>query len=152
MSQKNHEQLYQQVILDHHRAPRNFQELSDYTHTAEGFNPLCGDHYSIYMIVNQDNKIEKISFTGDGCAISKASSSIMTTFLQNKTTTEVETSIKIFENFIMGKDTLSQSEINWGSLIAFSGIKNYPSRVKCAILSWKTVKGALLNQNTVSTE
>lgn len=154
------DELYQQVILEHNKNPRNFKELKPCSHHAEGYNPLCGDHLNVYLRVNENNIIEEVSFQGDGCAISKASASMMTTALKGKTTDEAKILFDEFRKLVMHEEK-SQAPSDGsahhhvpllGKLSVFSGIWKYPSRVKCAILSWHTMKGALDQQKVVSTE
>ncbi|HBR15879.1 MAG TPA: SUF system NifU family Fe-S cluster assembly protein [Candidatus Omnitrophica bacterium] len=145
-------ELYQQVILEHNKKPRNFKKLENATHSAEGYNPLCGDHLMVYLHVNNAQTIEDISFEGDGCAISKASASMMTSTLKGM---KIEDAQKLFEQFhrlVTGELDPGQEENTLGKLAVFSGIWHFPARVKCAILSWHTMKGALEHQQTVSTE
>lgn len=143
--------LYQEMILDHHKNPRNYKVLSDADHKAEGFNPLCGDECSVTLKLKGD-VVEDIGFQGSGCAISKASTSVMTTCVKGKTKGEIE---KIFENFHhMVCGTLDPSQVEgMGKLAVFSGVSEFPARVKCASLAWHTLKAALENKNDkVSTE
>ncbi len=145
-------ELYQQVIIEHNKNPRNFRKIEKASHSAEGYNPLCGDHLTIYMQVNDKNIIEDVSFVGDGCAISRASASMMTTALKGKS---LEESKKIFEQFhklITGKLKLEQEPSILGKLTIFSTLWHFPARVKCASLSWHTMNGALDKKETISTE
>jgi nitrogen fixation NifU-like protein len=143
--------LYQQVILDHNKNPRNFGPLEHATHTAEGLNPLCGDHITIALQMNGDI-IEKVNFQGSGCAISKSSASIMTTLLKGKT---VEQANDIFQEFhdviTAGMDEVIDEE-KLGKLAVFAGVREFPARVKCASLAWHTLQSALAGKQTVSTE
>jgi len=150
MTQHN-EDLYQQVILEHNKRPRNFVKLDPCTHHAEGYNPLCGDHLNVYARVSADGIVEAVSFTGDGCAISKASASMMTAALKGK---KVDEAKELFEEFrkLVTKELDPDQPNHLGKLTVFSGIWKYPSRVKCAILAWHTMKGALDKETTVSTE
>ena len=133
--------LYQQLILDHNQNPKNFYILKDATHTANGFNPLCGDQIKIFLKIN-GNIIEKISFQGEGCAISKASASIMTTMLINKKINKAQNMFEIFHLLItQGKVDDKNNKLD--KLIVLGGIYKYPSRVKCASLAWHTFQGAL---------
>ncbi len=152
MSQSQRDELYQQVILEHNRKPKNFHKLNPYTNYAEGFNPLCGDHFHVYLNINDDGMIEEISFEGEGCAISKSSSSMMTTFLTGKHIDEVKPLLEEFQQLITGKLNPEIDEHHLGKLAIFSGVQKYPSRVKCAILSWHAIKGALDNQQLINTE
>ena len=146
------EELYQQTILEHNRSPRNFKKLEGATHVAEGYNPLCGDHLWIYMKVNLQNVIEELSFEGTGCAISKASASMMTTSLKGKTIEEARVLFDEFHKLVIGQLKPDSQPNHLDKLAVFSGIWQYPSRVKCAILSWHTMNGAIDNKKAVSTE
>lgn len=144
--------LYQQVILDHNRSPKNFCEMQDPTVKAEGYNPLCGDHLWIYVKTNAEGRIEDLSFQGSGCAISKASASMMTVSLKGKSREEADLIFKEFHGLICGELEPEKSQ-HLGKLKIFAGICRYPSRVKCAGLAWHTVHDALNGQNkVVSTE
>ncbi len=148
----NRAELYQQVILEHHHKPRNFGEMKDATHDAEGYNPLCGDHLHVYLHVNDQNIIDNVSFAGDGCAISRASASMMTAAIKGKPVKEIETLFEEFHKLILGKLDPEKESNHLGKLAIFSGIWQYPSRVKCASLSWHTMNGALDKTKTISTE
>ena len=145
-------ELYQQVILDHNKKPRNYGSLDEATHKAEGYNPLCGDHLHVHLKLTADGLIEKICFEGEGCAISKASASMMTGFLKGKTESEASLIIDEFKRMVRGELNPESQENSLGRLKIFSGIWKYPSRVKCAILAWHAASGALENQETVTTE
>lgn len=132
--------LYQEVILDHNRQPRNFHAMKDADHRAEGFNPLCGDRCTVYLKI-ADGVIQDVSFEGSGCAISKASNSIMTTVVKGKTPTETDRLFEIFHNMVTGKGQAAGEDI--GKLQVFAGVSEFPSRVKCASLAWHTLKAAL---------
>lgn len=143
-------ELYQEVILDHNKNPRNYHTMPDATHSAEGDNPLCGDHYHVYLKV-KDGVVEDVSFEGEGCAISKASASLMSTVLKGKTIEEAE---KLFTSFhdLVTTDVEPDLE-SLGKLAVFSGVRDFPIRVKCASLSWHTMHAALQTQTaTVTTE
>ena len=140
--------LYQQLIIDHNQNPKNFFKIKNFTHFAEGQNPLCGDEINIYLI-EKNNIIENISFTGSGCAISKASASIMTNTLKKMKTNEAK---KLFDKFHTLATTGAINE-DLGKLSVLAGVYKYPSRVKCATLAWHTFNGALLkSKNTIITE
>jgi nitrogen fixation NifU-like protein len=140
-------ELYQEMILHHSRQPRHYGKLESHTHVAEGDNPLCGDHYHVYLSVTPDGVISDASFEGSGCAISKASSSLMTDAIIGKSRDDV---LQLFEQF---RDLVTNgNEKPLGKLGAFAGIWKYPSRVKCAILCWHAVRSALCDGTTVSTE
>lgn len=148
-------ELYKDLILDHNRSPRNFKKLKNYNHKAEGFNPLCGDHYNLYLNL-ENNIIKDISFEGNGCAISKASASIMTSILKGKTQEEAEVLFKKFHKLLTSKIGEKQDIGGLGKLEAFAGVRDYPVRVKCASLAWHTMKAALNEkagkEKTVTTE
>jgi len=148
------QELYQQVILSHNRTPKNFGKPSEATHSTEGYNPLCGDHYNVYLQLGDDEKIKGVYFEGSGCAISKASASIMTQKLQGMSKEQAAELIALFNELILGnkKELTEEEEQLLGELTLFTNIWKYPSRVKCALLSWHAVKGALGGEQTVSTE
>jgi nitrogen fixation NifU-like protein len=145
-------ELYQQVILDHNKAPRNFRKIENPSFFAEGFNPLCGDNINIYLKFDNDT-ISDISFQGSGCAISKASASLMTAMLKGKTKDEA---LKIFHRFHdLVTDKLGDNPDieDLGKLAVFAGVREFPARVKCASLAWHTMMNALEGkQDKVSTE
>ncbi|MCA9402088.1 MAG: SUF system NifU family Fe-S cluster assembly protein [Candidatus Omnitrophica bacterium] len=148
----NQRELYQQVILEHNKKPRNFKKLDPHTHMAEGYNPLCGDHLSVYLQVDEKDIIQEVTFIGDGCAISKASASMMTTNLKGKSVDEAKTIFEQFHQLLLGKLDPKKDAHSLGHLAIFSGIWHFPARVKCASLSWHTLKGALEKKKTISTE
>ncbi len=145
-------ELYQQVILDHNKSPRNFKRLEAANRTAEGYNPLCGDKIDIFLDV-ENGIVKDISFLGSGCAISKASASLMSIVVKGK---YVEETKKIFEKFhdlITGKLDEDESIEELGKLAVLAGVKEFPIRVKCASLAWHTMLSALKNgDKTVTTE
>jgi len=143
--------LYQELILDHGRRPRNFKRLDGATRSAEGYNPLCGDKVKIYVKMDGD-VLEDISFEGAGCAISTASASIMTETLKGKTLEEADELFHAFHDLVTGKQAqLDAPEL--GKLAVFSGVSEFPIRVKCATLSWHALRAALNGQGeAVSTE
>lgn len=141
--------LYQEVILEHSKRPRNYHALASANHKAEGFNPLCGDHFTVYIDVDGDI-IKDIGFEGTGCAISKASASMMTQILKGKTTAQAEDAFSKFHALVTGKPS-NQAEL--GKLAVFAGVSEFPVRVKCASLAWHTLHAALQGtQEPVSTE
>lgn len=146
-------ELYQEVILDHNKNPRNFRKMPDATKQVEGYNPLCGDHYTIFVKVNGD-VIQDVSFEGSGCAISKASASVMSSLLKGKTKREAGAMFDDFHNLVTGKLKAEEHLETLGKLAAFAGVSEFPARVKCASLAWHTLHAALAEQNaaTVSTE
>jgi nitrogen fixation protein NifU and related proteins len=142
--------LYQDIILEHSKRPRNYGPLEAANRSAEGFNPLCGDHFTIYLDV-EDGRIRNISFQGSGCAISKASASMMTQALKGKRTEEAEELFNKFHQVVTGRD--SAETVDLGKLAAFSGVSEFPVRVKCATLAWHALHAALQGeQHAVSTE
>ena len=143
-------ELYQEVILDHNKSPRNFHKLDHSNHQAEGYNPLCGDKLTVYLKTDGD-QISDISFEGSGCAISKASASIMTSFLKGKSVHEAEDVFEKFHKMVTGEVGLS-ADPALEKLGIFAGVAEFPSRVKCATLAWHTMKSALEGGKTVSTE
>ena len=143
--------LYQDIIVDHNRSPRNFRKINKAHCMLEGFNPLCGDRLTLYLILN-DGKIDDISFDGSGCAISVASASLMTELLKGKSISEA---LSIFENFhqLLTDDKSDIDIVELGKLGALAGVREYPTRVKCATLCWHTLHSALEgNEQPVSTE
>ena len=145
-------ELYQEVILEHSKAPRNYRELTGANHSAEGYNPLCGDHFSVYLDLEGDS-IRDITFQGSGCAISKASASMMTQSVKGKTKVEAEKLFEQFRKLVTGQSAANGNRVELGKLAAFSGVSEFPVRVKCATLAWHTLHAALHGkQETVSTE
>jgi nitrogen fixation NifU-like protein len=143
-------ELYQSVILDHNRAPRNFGRLPDANRHAEGKNPLCGDELSIWLRLGADDRIEEVKFEGSGCAISKASASLMTSAVKGKTRAEALELFTRFHNLVTGESVAPET---LGKLAVFKGVVEFPVRVKCASLSWHTLKAALESPDTtISTE
>jgi nitrogen fixation NifU-like protein len=144
--------LYQEVVFDHNRNPRNFRVMADANRKIDGFNPLCGDRITLYARV-EDGVIEDVSFQGSGCAISTASASLMTEIVRGKTEQEAETLFDLFHRITTGKngDEVNLEEI--GKLAVLAGVRAYPARVKCATLAWHSLQAALKNDGTtVSTE
>lgn len=144
--------LYQQVILEHNKKPRNFRKIEGSTHQAEGFNPLCGDHLWVYLLVSENNVIDDISFEGSGCAICKASASLMTTSLKGRSLDEARILFREFQELLTKQLDPEKVPNSLGKLKIFSGIWRYPARVKCAALAWHALNGALSRQQSVSTE
>lgn len=147
------DELYQEVILDHNKSPRNFREMEDANRRSEGYNPLCGDHVTVYVNL-ADGVIRDISFKGSGCAISKASASMMTTELKGKSEAEAERFFDNVHKMLMGEMAVEDSELeSLGKLKILSGVCKFPARVKCASLAWHTVNAALKgNGEVASTE
>ena len=144
--------LYQEVILDHNKNPRNFKKMQDADCSVEGYNPLCGDHYTIYLKLDGE-VISEITFQGSGCAISKASASVMSTILKGKTRAEAEVLFEKFHTLVRGESKGETGINELGKLAAFAGVSEFPARVKCAILPWHTMKNAIeKKKETVSTE
>ena len=144
--------LYQELILEHSKAPRNYRELKSADRKAEGYNPLCGDRFTVYLQM-EDDFIRDIGFQGSGCAISKASASMMTQTLKGKTKDQA---LKLFERFrenVTGQARGNGNLVDLGKLAVFSGVSEFPARVKCATLAWHTAKAAMEGkQEAVSTE
>jgi nitrogen fixation NifU-like protein len=143
-------ELYQQVILDHNKAPRNFRAVPDANRAADGHNPLCGDRIELSVKVT-DGVIEDVGFQGSGCAISQASASVMTTVVKGKSVAEAERLFEAFHGMVTG--TAEPDHATLGTkLMAFSGVKEFPARVKCANLPWHTLHAALTGGGDVRTE
>ncbi len=142
--------LYQEVIVDHNRNPRNFGKLDNADKKLEGFNPLCGDRLTLYLKIN-DDQIDDISFDGAGCAISVASASLMTDAMKGKSIEEAESIFNEFHELVTNEDEIDFDKM--GKLAVLAGVRNYPTRVKCATLCWHTLNSALHGDETpVSTE
>ena len=144
-------ELYQQVILDHNKSPRNFGEMENPSHTAEGFNPLCGDHFNVDLLLDGE-RIKDIRFHGAGCAISKSSASIMTSILKGKTKAEAEQIFEQVHHLVTEDHTDEEELMALGKLAVFAGVKEFPTRIKCASLAWHTMKAAMDGEEMVSTE
>lgn len=144
-------ELYQQVILDHNKKPRNFRKLETANHTADGYNPLCGDQLTVYLNV-EDDRVQEVGFEGSGCAISKASASMMTQAVKGKSKEEVETLFKEFHSMVTGELDEENEENSLGNLKIFAGVREFPVRVKCATLPWHTMHAAMNKAGHVSTE
>lgn len=142
--------LYQEVILDHSKRPRNFRPLEDADRHTDGYNPLCGDKVTIYLRL-VDDRIADISFQGSGCAISTASASILTETLKGKTRAEAEALFETFHNLVTGQPVKSADAPALGKLAVFSGVSEFPMRVKCASLAWHTLRSALAGEPAVAT-
>ena len=141
--------LYQEVILDHNRSPRNFRRIAGASHHAEGFNPLCGDRVTVFVQIEGD-RIADVTFEGSGCAISKASASLMTDALKGSTVADAR---RLFERFHRMVTTPSDQAVEeLGKLSALAGVREFPVRVKCASLAWHTLKAAIDREEKVSTE
>jgi nitrogen fixation NifU-like protein len=144
--------LYQEVILDHHKKPRNFHKLQNANRQADGYNPLCGDKLSVYMRV-EEGVVKEIGFIGTGCAISTASASMMTESLKGKTEAEAKAVFEKFHALVTNHSETQPDPASLGKLAVFSGVREYPVRVKCATLAWHTMRAALEgSKETVATE
>jgi len=145
-------ELYQELILDHNRKPRNRRRLEGANYKAEGYNPLCGDRVTVYMNI-QDGRVKDAAFEGAGCAISTASASLMTESVIGKTTDEVKALFHKFRDLVTGEAPNGEDGPELGKLVVFSGVSQYPARVKCASLVWHTAKAAIEGEKQpVSTE
>ena len=143
--------LYQEVILDHNKKPRNYGVLEGASHHAEGHNPLCGDHLTLALKLDGE-RVDAIAFTGESCAICKASASMMTAAVKGKTRADADTLIREFRDMATGAlDTASQPH-HLGRLTVFAGVRDLPTRVKCAILPWHTLHAAFNSVTSTSTE
>jgi len=143
--------LYQEVILEHNKNPRNFREIEDATRYADGNNPLCGDALRVYVEM-EDERVKDVAFKGSGCAISKASASMMTQVVKGKTREEAEVLFDEFHKMVTGELDADAEENHLGKLKIFAGVLEFPARVKCASLSWHTLHAALTGEEVVSTE
>jgi nitrogen fixation protein NifU and related proteins len=141
--------LYQEVILDHNKSPHNYREMADATRLALGHNPLCGDKLKLYVKIEGD-RIADVAFQGSGCAISKASASIMTDAIKGSTVEEAETLYGKFHELLTGPSDVKADGAGLGKLAVFSGVREFPARVKCATLAWHTLESALKNQEQVA--
>lgn len=149
----DYSELYQQVILEHNKKPRNFKVLEGANRYALGKNPLCGDQFAVYLTLNPDGTIEDIGFQGEGCAIAKASASLMTTQVKGKTVADAHQLKEEFQKMVTGDLDVAHAEHHLGKLTLFSGVQEYPARVKCATLAWHTLDAALAgDQQEVTTE
>lgn len=146
------EDLYQQMILDHNRTPRNFRPMDAATHRARGYNPFCGDEYEIFLQVDEAGTITDASFQGHGCAISKAASSLLTEELRGKTVARAREVFDAFQTLVTGRYDTSADPAHIGKLGVFKGVSQYPSRVKCAALCCHAARTALEGGGEISTE
>jgi nitrogen fixation NifU-like protein len=145
-------ELYQELIIDHSKRPRNFRVLEGANRKSEGYNPLCGDKITVFLELEND-RVKNISFQGSGCAISTASASVMTESLKGKTLAEAEALFEVFHHLVTGKPPAAGKTPELGKLAVFSGVSEFPVRVKCATLAWHTLHAALQGAgDTVSTE
>ncbi len=145
-------ELYQATILGHNKKPRNFRAIEDASHEADGHNPLCGDQLTLYAKVAPDGTLEDVSFQGTGCAISKASASLMTDHVKGKTLAEVSDDFERFHDLVTSSPSEEANTDGLGKLAVFSGVREYPMRVKCATLAWHALKSALDGGETAQTE
>lgn len=146
------QELYQELIVDHSKRPRNFHALAGSAHSAQGYNPLCGDKVTVYLRL-EDDIVRDATFQGSGCAISTASASLMTESLKGKTRVEVEALFQKFHRLLAGNGREMPGGPELGKLVAFSGVREYPVRIKCATLAWHTLRAALEDKKeTISTE
>jgi nitrogen fixation protein NifU and related proteins len=139
-------ELYQEVILEHSKAPRNYRALTVANRKAEGYNPLCGDHFTVYLDLEENGRIRDIAFQGTGCAISKASASMMTQSLKGKSREEAERLFERFHKLVTGQVVANGNQAELGKLSVFAGVSEFPVRVKCATLAWHTLRAALEGQ------
>ncbi|MGB5873970.1 MAG: SUF system NifU family Fe-S cluster assembly protein [Bacteroidota bacterium] len=145
-------ELYQQIILDHNKSPKNFREMEDATRSVEAYNPFCGDHYTVYLKMD-GGKIAETSFKGAGCAISKASASVMTSMVRGKSREEVLEMFEDFHRLVTGEMNGEARLETLGKLAVFGGVSEFPARVKCAILPWHALRSALTTEDpTITTE
>ena len=149
-------ELYQSVILDHNRTPRNYGRLEGDARRARGYNPLCGDECTVWLKVEGDT-LADVRFEGQGCAISKASASMMTEAVKGKSPDDAEALFRIFHALVTGEEVAGVPEVadddaRLGKLVVFAGVRDYPVRVKCATLAWHTLRAALENRGAASTE
>ena len=144
--------LYQEIILSHNKRPRNEGELEPRDHDAEGYNPLCGDKIRVYVRENGDGGIDAVTFTGEGCAISRAAASIMTGLVTNRSRPEVDAKIAEAIEMLAGKEEPEIDLVTMGDMAALAGVRKFPARVKCATLAWHTLEAALKDAEGVTTE
>jgi nitrogen fixation NifU-like protein len=145
-------ELYQETILDHHKHPRNFKKLEGANRRSEGYNPLCGDRITVYILLEGD-VIEDLAFEGSGCAICTASASVMTELLKGKTVADAEALFGQFHDLVTGDPTETPSTEGLGKMAVFFGVREFPVRIKCATLAWHTLRAALAGKDdSVSTE
>jgi nitrogen fixation NifU-like protein len=142
-------ELYQSVILDHNKRPRNFREPEDANRAADGFNPLCGDKITVYLAL-EDDVVKDAGFRGSGCAISTASASLMTQSIKGKNLDEVRQLFDGFHELVTGNPTETNASEKLGKLAVFGGVREFPVRVKCATLAWHTLKSALEGEGEVA--
>jgi nitrogen fixation NifU-like protein len=144
-------ELYQAIILEHSRHPHNAGVLDPCTHVAEGYNPLCGDEVTVYCLI-KEGRIQAITFKGEGCAISKASASLMTERLKGKTIAEAKRELALVFDLLMGDKPIELGMDSLGDLIALQGVRQFPARIKCATLAWHAFESALKGEKNTTTE
>lgn len=144
-------ELYQEIILDHNKRPRNFRPMVQHTHSADGQNPICGDEITVYVRMSGDS-IEDISFQGEGCAISKASASLMTRQVKGMSIEEATEEFRRVQGMLTGSEGVDFSLEEAGDIASLSGVRQFPARVKCATLAWHALKAALEGNEAISTE
>jgi len=142
-------ELYQATILDHNKKPRNFGPLADANRKADGHNPLCGDKLTVYLVLGDDGVVEDASFEGQGCAISTASASLMTEFVKGRTVSEIEKLFDRFHALVTSSVGEAADTEGLGKLAVFSGVREYPMRVKCATLCWHTLQAAIADADEI---
>ncbi len=142
--------LYQEVILDHGRNPRNFGTIEGTEFHADGHNPLCGDKLTLYLRVDDAGRVEEVGFQGAGCAISTASASLMTEFVKGRARAEIEETFQSFRDLLTGSPSETAEASDLGKLAVFAGVREYPIRVKCATLCWHTLKAALDDRGEIA--
>ncbi|MEX0928487.1 MAG: SUF system NifU family Fe-S cluster assembly protein [Balneolales bacterium] len=152
MIQDRTRQLYQELLLDHNKKPRNFRIIDPADHEAVGHNPLCGDKLVVYLNVDETGTVTDVSFIGEGCAISKASASMMTKFVKGRKTEEIDLLFHEFHDMSTGKLDPERDPHNLGHLSVFSGVRDLPARVKCATLAWHTLQAAVKGKDKITTE
>ena len=145
-------ELYQATILGHNKKPRNFRVIEHASHEADGHNPLCGDELTLYASVAEDGTLEDVAFQGSGCAISKASASLMTDHVKGKSLTEIEADFERFHDLVTSSPSEEPNTNGLGKLAVFAGVREYPMRVKCATLAWHALKAALEGEASAKTE
>lgn len=145
--------LYQEVIIEHSKRPRNFHALDAPATSAQGYNPLCGDQVKVYVEIGDDGRVADVAFEGSGCAISTASASVMTEILKGKTSEEVEAMFETFHDLVTTGDASDEELDELGKLAVFGGVSEFPTRVKCATLCWHTLRAALTGkEDPITTE
>lgn len=142
--------LYQTTILDHNKKPRNFRVIDDADRQAEGHNPLCGDQLTVYLNIDEEGRVTDVAFQGSGCAISTASASLMTDLVKGRTLEEIEEIFGRFHELVIGPRDAAVDVASLGKLAVFSGVREYPMRVKCATLSWHTLRAAIEGRDEVA--